>query len=461
MNKSEINNSTDSNNSADFSNINNSNNNSNNPKKSKSKWLLILILNVVLVGGLVYGYLNYKRNSYSDDLKFDETPQVIDSTKIKLALENAIADSIAKNIKNDSNYINTDDSTGLVGLDPNASESRYSRYAGKRINIAITGVDSRLGDRYKHADANHVLSILLDSGKIEIISVPRDTPVDAGFPDSTGQNKLTVARASLGKNSYLRELAKITQVDKIHYSVEFGFSQAMGIIDWLGYKDKSSTLQVLRSRTGLGGDDYQRCYNQAQFIRQNIIKNFGRLSGMLSSVLVPSLLMIVDTDLSSSNAFSIIDQLKKNGFGNLDDITVQVKPRMYTKFKVYDFTSEETMENLKTKIENFNKYRKKQLGDSTSNVDIQNRVVNRLYNLIQNNTKDTLKNPTKVIQNLSVVFEQKAWLQVKDSTKRVNFRDKITELLIVSHTKKNNIDAANKIKNYLEMEKKLYENKVK
>lgn len=443
---------------------NESNNIKNNPqkqKRSKSKWLLILLLNVMLVGGIVYGYLNYKRNSYSDDLKFDETPKVIDSTEIKIALENAKADSIAKSIKNDTNYINTNDSSEVVGLDPNANESRYSRYGGKRINIAITGVDSRLGDRYKHADANHVLSILLDSGKIEIISVPRDTPVDAGFPDSSGQNKLTVARQALGKNGYLRELAKITQVDKIHYSVEFGFSQAMGIIDWLGYKDKSSTLQVLRSRTGLGGDDYQRCYNQAQFIRQNIIKNFGRLSGMMSSILVPSLLMIVDTDLTSANAFTIIDLLKKNGFGDLDDITVQVKPRMYTKFKVYDFTSEETLETLKTKIENFNTYRKKQTNDSTSSVDVQNRVVNRLTNLIQNNTKDTLKNPTKVIQNLSVVFDQRAWLQVKDSTKRVNFRDKITELLIVSHTKKNNIEAANKIKTYLDLEKKLYQNKVK
>lgn len=445
-------------------NNNNINNNQTEKPKKRKKTIIWIIFSLISLVVITFFYLQYKRSSYSDDLQFDNKVEEIvkiDSTELKKELENKSADSLAKLISKDTNYVTVSDSANMIGMDPNASESRFKQYRGRRINIAITGVDSRLGDRYKHADANHVLSILLDSGKIEIISVPRDTPVDAGFEDSTGQNKLTVSRATLGRNGYLRELANIAKVDKIHYYVEFGFSQAMGIIDWLGYKDKASTLQVLRSRTGLGGDDYQRCYNQAQFIRQNIIRNFDKLSGVTSSILVPSLLMIVETNLTSANAFSIIDALEKNGFGDLADITVQVRPQMFTKFKVYDFTNDETVSNLKQKIESFNKYRANKFGDTTKSINVQNKVVGRLSNLIKNNTADTLKNPTKVIQNLSVVFEQKAWLQVIDSTKRVDFRNKITELLIVSHTKKKNLEEAQKIKNYLELEKKLYENKAR
>ena len=218
-------------------NNNNINNNQTEKPKKRKKTIIWIIFSLISLVVITFFYLQYKRSSYSDDLQFDNKVEEIvkiDSTELKKELENKSADSLAKLISKDTNYVTVSDSANMIGMDPNASESRFKHYRGRRINIAITGVDSRLGDRYKHADANHVLSILLDSGKIEIISVPRDTPVDAGFEDSTGQNKLTVSRATLGRNGYLRELANIAKVDKIHYYVEFGFSQAMGIIDWLG-----------------------------------------------------------------------------------------------------------------------------------------------------------------------------------------------------------------------------------
>lgn len=433
------------------------NNNLDKKKNKNKKFIFLFIFLLLLLSFLSYFIL--KRFNYSDDNLEVNFENKIDNELI-IQNEKEKIDSIKNIIKNDTNYLKTDDSLEFIGLDDKTANTSVNSYKGRRINIAITGVDSRLGSNFKHADANHLLSILLDSGKIEIISVPRDTYVECGYDDSTGQNKLTVARAALSQKGYLRELAKITEVGKIDYYIEFGFSQAIGIIDWLGYKDKTATLQVLRSRTGLGGDDYQRCYNQAQFIRQNIIKNFDKLNGMLGTFLVPSLLLIVDTDLTSDVSFSLMDKLKAKGFGDLEDISVKIKPNMYNKFKVYDFTDESTLDNLKKKIESYNKTKISDTNKS-NNETIQNRLNNRLYNLIQNSTKDTAKNPTKVIQNLNVIFNQRAWMQVIDSNKRINFRNKIAELLIVSYQKKNNLSEAEKIKKYIELEDKLNSNKIK
>jgi len=427
------------------------------PKKKNKKYFFLFLLSFLIISFLSYFII--KRMNYEEDNLEVNFENKIDNELI-IQNEKEKADSIKNIIKNDRNHTRTKDSLDFIGFDENTAFASNNTYKGRRINIAITGVDSRLGSNFKHADANHILSILLDSGKIEIISVPRDTYVECGYEDSTGLNKLTVARAALSQRGYLREFAKIAEVGKIDYYIEFGFSQAIGIIDWLGYKDKTATLQVLRSRTGLGGDDYQRCYNQAQFIGQNILKNFDKLNGMLGTFLVPSLLLIVDSDLTSEVSFSIMDKLKAKGFGDLDDISVKIKPNMYNKFKVYDFTDETTLDNLKKKIESYNKSKIPDTNKS-NNETIQNRLNNRLYNLIQSSTKDTAKNPTKVIQNLNVIFNQKAWMQVIDSNKRISYRNKIAELLIVSHKKKNSLVEVEKIKKYIELEDKLNNNKVK
>ncbi|MGA1308141.1 MAG: hypothetical protein ACO30M_09665, partial [Candidatus Kapaibacteriota bacterium] len=144
--------------------------------------------------------------------------------------------------------------------------------SARRVNIAIIGVDARMGTVSKRADANHILSIVPDSGYIEIISIPRDTPANAGMTDST-QNKLTIVHAMRGTKAYLQEAAKIAKVGPIKYWIQLGFSQAIGIIELLGQRDSKSTLQVLRSRKGLGGDDYQRCFNQGQYIRQMLLRH--------------------------------------------------------------------------------------------------------------------------------------------------------------------------------------------
>ena len=341
-----------------------------------------------------------------------------------------------------------------IAIDTEAGKSPRRIFSGRRINIAVTGVDSRLGTRTKHADANHIISLLIDSGRVEIYSIPRDTYADCGFDDSTNQNKLTILRAVKGQQAYLEALAEIARLDKIHYWVEFGFSQAMGIIELLGYGDAPSTLQVLRSRRGLGGDDFQRVYNQAQFMKQAIIKHFSRLDGTFGGIFVRGGLALVETNMNYQVASSLIEQMKQSGFlRNSADISIYVRPAMPIKFKVYDFSDKETLTELRQKIERFNHSRVESHNEQLSeNVN----VAARLNRAINKAVADSAKRPQASINTLKTYFEQRAWFQVKNLEEREKIRDEFAAILIHCYRKRNQLDNANRVYEIVESEKAVF-----
>ena len=335
-------------------------------------------------------------------------------------------------------------------FDTEAGKTYRRTFQGRRINIAITGVDSRLGSSYRHADANHVLSILIDSGKIEMTAVPRDTEADAGFPDTTTFNILSNVRAAKGREAYLAEMAKIACLDRIHYHVEFGFSQAMGILEWLGYSESASTLQVLRSRRGLGGDDFQRVYNQAQFIRQMMLSKFDKFEGFFGELFIRGGLGLVETNLSTSKVQEIFRSLKKAGFPRSEeDISIRVRPTLKIKFKKYDFTDQATVQSLMAKIESFNTNHG--LSDSIkhkSAYDILTPVLDKA-------AADTAERPARSITKLKTYFRQRAWFQVRDKAQRDSVRERFRAILTKAYIKRNKPEKAEQvnriIKNEIEM----------
>jgi hypothetical protein len=333
-------------------------------------------------------------------------------------------------------------------------------FSGRRINIAVIGVDSRIGSNCKHADANHILSILVDQGRIEMISIPRDTPADAGFEDTTGQNKLTIVYANRGRNTYLKEAARIAGLDRIHYYIEVGFSQAMGILEWLGHGNSGSSLQVLRSRTGLGGDDYQRTYNQAQFIRQTILKHFGKFTGTLGNLLTGAGLAFVETNLTAEASNNIIEQLNSAGFPRSGaDIDIRIRPAVNIRYKVYDLTNTDTFSSLAGKIERYN-IKNYSTDDSNAKVAPTVNVARRLENALSKAEKDSSKYPARVISSLDTYFNQKAWMQITDTSRRNSIRDRIAYLLADAYNKKKQYDKAESVRNRHEAEKLLFSKKI-
>lgn len=434
------------------------------PQKKKKGKLGYFLLFIFLFAATTLTALWFLQTKHDSEYIENEVQAFDDKDSLSKTKKMSEAEFKKKNNVNDTNitYIMTSDTNGMSTpfmIDEKAGKIYKKLYTGARINIAITGVDSRVGESYRHADANHVMSILIDSGKIEMIAIPRDTYCDCGMPDSSGQNKLTVSRQALGRKGYLRELAKIAEVDQIHYYVEVGFSQALGVIEWLGYDNPTSTLQVLRSRKGLGGDDFQRSYNQSQFIRQAVLKHLEKLAGLSGEIVIPAGLSLVESNITPDIAKNIISGLKKKGFPKSpDDITVKVRPSVGNKFKVYDLTDDKVIAGLKTQIEKFNA---KTLYHDSTYKDLSGYPQKRLTALVYQASLDSAKNPSRVIKNLQVVFDQKAWNQVPDKNTRYKLRDDIRNLLVSAYYKSKKPQEAQRVSYTIDLEKKAFENSMK
>lgn len=416
--------------------------------------LLVLVIIFFIVSG--YFFIRSRFNTQLPSIYEKDSISVINTNDTIKRFKEEFIRSVTSD--EDSNYIwirvsDPEELKDTIIYDEFAGKPIKRIFTGRRINIAITGVDTRLGDHTKHADANHILSILIDSAQIEIISVPRDTYADAGFDDTTGFNRLTLVRANRGREAYHKELAKIAGIDKIHYFIELGFSQAMGVLELLGYSDPKSTLQVLRSRTALGGDDYQRTYNQAQFIRQMILKNFDLLQGFIGEIVIRGGLSLVETNLNYDICKNIVYQLSSKGFPKDEkSIYIKIRPPMNIKFRVYDFTNMEVIADLTSKIENRNyKNGINNFSDSLDEV-----VERKLQNAILKSRQDSAKYPDRVIRNLKTYFDQKAWLQISNIKKRSQVRDEIANLLFYAYGRKKDFKTAEYIKTTIEEEKRLF-----
>lgn len=418
--------------------------------------IIISIIAILVISAAVYSVLPGGKNVR---ISGNDTTLVSGNDSLKMSRD--LYNQLTKDVDTSERVIYLSDPNAEIpySIDERAGQRIKKVYSGRRINIVIIGVDSRVGSSYKHADANHILSILIDKGKIEIISVPRDTPADAGLEDST-QNKITVVRAARGREVYMEELAKIAGLDRIHYYLEAGFSQVMGILELLGFHNSGSTLQVLRSRTALGGNDYQRIYNQAQFIRQMILKHFDDFTGVLGSVLLSGGLSLVETNLNYATCEQIITSLDVKGFPKTeDDITVLIRPEYRLRFKLYDFTDKQIVEGLMFKVTQH--YDEKSKRRDTSSNKTEMYVENVLRRAIEKAEADSAKRPQYVISNLITYYRQRAWFQIGDMKRRAEIRNKIINLLCDAYIKRDKPNEAIKIKSIMELEDRLFDEKVK
>ena len=339
-------------------------------------------------------------------------------------------------------------------VDKKAGVVYKKQYNGRRINICVTGVDSRIGSNFKHADANHVLSILIDKGEIEITSIPRDTYADAGMPDTTTQNIIAVLRPAKGRNAYLRRIAQIAELDTIHYYMEFGFSQAMGIIEWLGYDNSKQTLQVLRSRKVFGGGDWQRTYNQGKFMKQAMLKSFNNYGGMFGDLVLMGGLSFTETNLTSGTLNAILKKLKESDFGQAEDVTLRVRPEFPYDYKNFDFNDKDIIAHMSAKVDQYSG-----TNPGSSQVSTDSLVINELRNAVRKAIRsDSSGQATLTINTLKTYFQQKAWLQITDKNTRHHYRETIKNLLVSAYKKKKEPANAEKVQQLIEQESNLFLN---
>lgn len=323
----------------------------------------------------------------------------------------------------------------------------YPMPSGRVISVLITGIDSRLGEKTARADANHLVRFFLDSGQVEVISVPRSTYADAKFTDPRGQ-LIGNVRLTLGRDRYMKEIKRVTEVNKIDFFVEFGFSQAMGIIEIMGYKENASNaLRVIRSRKVYAAGDKQRSYNQGQFIRQAILRTFDYTDDLVGQLGIRAALALSTSNLSYDAASYILDEMRAHGFSSNtpERIWVRMMPKSGYNLKVFNYDSSNisTIEAaIESKVQHIVGKNDRKQPEYYANI---------LRGLLAKVEKDTNK-PERVIDSLAHPFKQKSWIQIQNVNERIALRDKLCFMLVNAYNKKGKTAEAFEIVKYIEQE---------
>ncbi len=356
-------------------------------------------------------------------------------------------DPNSKDMINVSDTSKNKDSLIMNKLDSLSQEtdSIRARLSGERISILITGVDSRLGVKSKRADANHLLNIWLDSGFVEIISVPRgtDAPEESHY--------IANLRSIKGPDAYREAICKIADIDNIDYHVEFGLSQAIGLIELLGFKDNAvQVLRTLRSRKVFGPGDYQRSYNQGQFIRQMLLSVAPHSEEIATDLMIRAGLSLVETDLDYTTVKSIIERLRSKGFPKGPaSVIVRLLPKVNFKLLSFNWTNTNSFDSLYRMVAR----RSNSLSGSEDSVRDRklynsSRVSGIMASRLKGRIKDarSMKNPKAVINELETPFKQRAWFQVYNVENRLKLEKDICDLLIAAYNKEGRTQDAAKVK---------------
>jgi len=257
-----------------------------------------------------------------------------------------------------------------------------------------------------------------------------------------------------GREAYLDKIAEISGLGSIKYYVEFGFSQAMGILRLFGY-NSTETLQVLRSRKSFAIGDYQRVYNQAQFVRQLILKHFDLLNGTMKPVFINGILALVRTNMSYEIVSNIFDKIEEKGIHkNPENISIKIKPGVQTGYKVFDFSNPEVIATLREqlKLETI----AKQDTTAFSPKNFQKYLANKLDKIINESSKDTLKNPKLAINKLKPYYEQKIWLQISNEDESLEYSRKVATIMTNSYLKIKDTTNAKKVQSAFIAEQELF-----
>jgi anionic cell wall polymer biosynthesis LytR-Cps2A-Psr (LCP) family protein len=378
----------------------------------------------------------------------DSIPATIDTSK-DIQTVDSIVPKVLDTIPNS---IDTSQQNQVLDSSVLLHKTQFPMPSGKVVNVLITGIDSRLGQKSARADANHIVRFFLDSGQIEIISIPRGTFARIRKGDTTGGNIIANVRSIYGQERYIKEVKKIAGISSIDYYIEFGFSQAMGIIELLGYDDNSaSTLRVLRSRKAFATGDHQRSYNQGQFIRQAILKVFDRTDGMLGQIGIRAALALASTNLSYDATSYILSELKNHGFSSASSqkIWVRMKPNYLASMKLFNFDSS-NVHTIEKQIEKKVKY---MIADSSRKTPAG--YERRIKHLVKKVSADTAKSPIRVINALAFPYKQKSWLQIKDKSERLSVRNSICNMLIQAYNKTGKFNESKEIIDFIELDNKV------
>ncbi len=294
------------------------------------------------------------------------------------------------------------------------------------IAIALIGIDARLQDPTPHADANHVLLVDLQTGRITIVGIPRDTPADAGFPDTSQYNKLANVRAHRGLRAHLAAMAELLELPEIHYYVELGFSQAFALLRLFGFEQPSALLRILRSRTGIWGDDFHRVSVQAQFIRQQLLRWFPLYDTPWGVALLRGALSLVRTNLTIGVLARLADSLRARGFpADSHAVSIAVYGIPALRVPAYDFSDPATVSALVEQLRAHYRSRYPTAVPDTLSHRVRSILEAALAQAQQAAERGHFE---EALRRLLPLLHQRPWWQLDDPAERSTYRQAFVEL---------------------------------
>lgn len=213
---------------------------------------------------------------------------------------------------------------GESGGDDPALSAENPTDLPERVNVLIIGADTRPNEMRARSDALMVASIDRSTGRIAVLSVPRDTRVNIpGY----GTNKINAAYALGGAKLAVKTVESVVGL-KIPYYVATNFNGFKGIIDTLGgvtinveqkmYKPEEDInlkpgLQRLNGYDALGFvrfrtlplGDIDRVANQKKFLMALAEESFKLKTITKLPQLIPQIQNCVDTNFTPGEMFDL------------------------------------------------------------------------------------------------------------------------------------------------------------
>ncbi|MFM8472157.1 MAG: hypothetical protein ACKOBV_01395, partial [Candidatus Kapaibacterium sp.] len=156
----------------------------------------------------------------------------------------------------------------------------------------------------------------------------------------------------------------------------------------------------------------QRSYNQGSFLKQTIMKHFGKSTSWYRDPLLRAGLLLVDSNIPLDTVKYIIDELDAHGFPDNGKCYVHIKPTYSYRLPEYDFTNAESIARIGQRIDERMKI------EGLEHTDVQADYVRRLEAIIAKAAADSARRPMATVTQLRRIYEQRAWMQVSDKAHR-------------------------------------------
>ena len=190
--------------------------------------------------------------------------------------------------------------------------------------VLVVGSDAREGDTVSRGDVLMLTRVDPDTGKVTLVSVPRDTMVN--ISGAVGTQKINAAYAYGGASSAVYELSKFSGVPISHY-VEIDFEGFKKLIDRLGgvtvnvpeavgdipagpqVLDGETALRYARNRHDASGGDFGRAQAQ-RLIVQAAVRQIMQSNPLEIPGLIEELAQCVSTDYSVTDLVALALQFR-------------------------------------------------------------------------------------------------------------------------------------------------------